>query len=108
MPRTPVVLYRLGNASDPKMDNVRPKDIDTFDVNGETWVRAGTGGISTSQSPGPIKGKWWRLEAGYDYGVLLLVWNDHADHWSWEPAKDMRLLDFKDALHSTHPHFVRV
>lgn len=89
------------------MDHVRSKDVDTFTLGGETWVRAGTGGISTSEVPGPLAGRWWRLDAGYDYGVLLLVWNDHDHHWSWEPSRDMRLLDFRTALKASHPDFFR-
>jgi hypothetical protein len=55
-----------------------------------------------------MPGKWWRLDAGHDYGILLLVWNDYDQHWSWEPAEDMSLADFRAALRATHPSFVRV
>ena len=39
-------FYRLGNASSPRLDNVRDKDIDMFDRNGITMVRANGIGIS--------------------------------------------------------------
>ena len=91
------------------MDNVRRgKDIEVYDVRGETWVRAGTGGISTSDMPSQLRGTWWRLDAGYDHGELLLVWNDHGHHWSWEPSADMSLVTFKAALRATHAAFTRV
>ena len=40
MAKTPVDLYRKGNASSPRMDNVRiNKDIATYVHNDEVWVR---------------------------------------------------------------------
>ena len=87
---------------------MRPKDIDIYDLDGAMWVRAGTGGISTSASAGPLRGAWWRLEAGYDHSALLVVWNDYDDHWSWEPAEDMTLSAFQAALRLSHPHFVKL
>ena len=69
---------------------------------------AGTGGVSTSETRGVIEGRWWRLNAGFDYGDLLLVWNDHGRHWSWEPIRDMLLADFRMALRATHAGFFRV
>lgn len=90
------------------MDHVRPRDVDRVDNNGATWVLAGSGGISTNEIPGPLAGHRWGLEAGYDYGDLLLVWNDHDRHWSWESSKDMRLADFEVALRASHPSFIHV
>lgn len=91
------------------MDKVRRgKDIEVYDVSGEMWVRAGTGGISTFAVPGQLRGTLWRLDAGYNYGDLLLVWNDSGQHWSWEPNKDMSLIAFEAALRETHTAFTRV
>ena len=39
-------LYRLGNATSPKLDNVRPQDVDTYERNGILMVRANGKGIS--------------------------------------------------------------
>ncbi len=39
-------LYRLGNATSPRLDNVRPFDVDTYDRNGILMVRANRRGIS--------------------------------------------------------------
>ncbi len=37
---TPVDLYRRGNATSPRMDNVRPnKDIAIYENNGQIWVK---------------------------------------------------------------------
>ena len=39
-------LYRLGNATSPKLDNVRPQDVDTYERNGILMVRANGKGMS--------------------------------------------------------------
>jgi hypothetical protein len=67
---------------------------------------AGTGGISTFDRPGTRAGRWWVLRAGYDYGNLLLVWNDHAHHWSWEPAQDMALATYQGLLAQAYLAFI--
>jgi hypothetical protein len=90
------------------MDHVRSKDINIFfDQQGAVWVAAGTGGISTSAVRGSFGSNWWRLDRGYDYGSLLLVWNDHGQHWQWEPVHDMLLSDYQSLLASSHSFFVR-
>ena len=108
MPLTPLDLFRTGNAHGPRMDRVRPVDIQIAAVTGVDWVFAGTGGISTFATRGRLSGQWWKLGAGFDYGSLLLVWNDHGGHWLWEPIRDMLLDDFRSALCATHVGFVRV
>jgi hypothetical protein len=105
--RTTIDLFRIGNAQNARMDHVRPKDIEHFPRDGDDWVRAGTGGISTFEAP-IISGQWWRLGAGYDYGRLLIVWNDHDQHWLWAPRDDMLLAAYKDELRATHRSFIRI
>ncbi len=53
MAKTPIELYRSGNANSSRMDNVRPKDVATYtDDNGQVWVNATLGGgISTFATP---------------------------------------------------------
>ncbi len=99
-------LHRLGNATSARLDHVRPKDIEHFQYEGAAWVRFGSGGVSTFavQRP-PAAGQWWTLPAGYDYGGLLIVWNDHGQHWSWEPAADMALSAYKSLLGKANLEF---
>ena len=105
---TSTTLYRMGNASGPKMDNVRLQspdpDIDHYtDVSGTVWVRAGTGGVSTWETPKTgLRGKVWRIPAGTAFPDRLRVWNSEPGHWLWEPVHNMRLSDFKDDLASVH------
>jgi hypothetical protein len=39
-------LYRLGNATSPKINNVRPDDVSIYDRNGIAMVRANGFGVS--------------------------------------------------------------
>ena len=105
MAATRIDLYRIGNASGPRLDHVRERDIVHVVRQGVTWVRAGTGGVSTFDTPGPLRGRWWVLSAGYDYGPLLIVWNDHGSHWSWEPARDMPLTEYRTLLGAANGAF---
>ena len=105
---TATTLFRMGNAGSPMMDKVRQKDIVHYLVSGVTWVQAGTGGVSTSAVRAPYAGRWWRLDPGYDYGRLILVYNDWGRHWSWQPISDMPLDDYKTELRASHGSFVRI
>lgn len=45
--KTPVNLYRMGNAVSARMTNIREQDVVGFDRNRDLWVQASSGGIST-------------------------------------------------------------
>lgn len=93
MGATTTDLFRLGNASNARMDNVRDKDVTITEKDGEKWVKAKEGGISTfSVSSG--KDKEWKAPAGATYPADVYVYNDRGNHWSWAPNKDMKLSDF--------------
>jgi hypothetical protein len=47
MRKTPVDLYRMGNAVSPRLGNIRTKDIQIYENGNELWVAANSGGIST-------------------------------------------------------------
>jgi hypothetical protein len=47
MKTTSVDLYRMGNATSPRMDKVRDQDVENYEKNGEIWIVEGSGGIST-------------------------------------------------------------
>ena len=96
----------MGNAAGARLDHVRPIDVEHFDVAGTIWVRAATGGVSTFDAPDGRRGRWWRLDAGYAYDErLLLIWNDHGHHWSWEPCIDMPLSDYRSLLGQANAAF---
>jgi len=108
MPKTSSDLYRRGNVNGPRMTKVRVgKDIATFQVNGIEWVALQSGGISTFSNQGPGK-NWWMLPIGFDYPDELIVVNDHGNHFSWEPAIDMKLDDYVDLLAFVELAFAKV
>jgi hypothetical protein len=101
---TAINLYRMGNANSPKMDDVRigipNQHIDAItDLSGLVWVVAGTGGVSTWDTPNPgLRGRTWLIPSGIAYSDRLRVWNDSPGHWLWEPVRDMLLADFQADL----------
>lgn len=44
MRKTPIDLYRMGNATSSRIDNIRSKDIETYEEDSDIWVVAGSGG----------------------------------------------------------------
>jgi hypothetical protein len=110
MGTTTTNLYRMGNAGSPKMDDVRIKvpyqEIDTLTkANGDVWVMAGTGGVSTYEMPNNgLRGKTWLIPIGTPYSDRLLVWSDEPGHWIWEPVEDMPLTEYKVCLAAVHPY----
>lgn len=106
MPETPVPLYRQGNANSPRMDNVRDRDVNIYGYSGEKWVEALGGGISTFESP-KLGRNWWRIDAGIQILDSINLINDHNDHWLWQPAYNMRLLEYQELLKRLSIHFVK-
>ncbi|KAI0784764.1 hypothetical protein C8Q75DRAFT_368873 [Abortiporus biennis] len=80
-------LYRAGNTTSPRFDNLRPQDIPV--VNGQ--VRPNTGGISTFSVRDSAWGanRTWVLQRGTLLGPDLQARNDRATHWSLEPSRAM-------------------
>ena len=101
---TPITLYRQGNATSPRMDNVRAnKDVAIFEESGVLWVLANLSdgrspsGISTFANPG-IGKNWWRLDAGCDLPIELKLLNDRDNHWLWQPSQIMTIDRYQSAL----------
>jgi hypothetical protein len=114
MAKTLIPLYRQGNATSPRMDNVRPdKDIVTFEEKGMIWVMTtladgiSPGGISTFANPGRGK-NWWKLDFGIDIVPELKLVNDRENHWLWQPSKTMPIDDYKAALKQLGELFYKI
>lgn len=106
---TLINLYRQGNASSPRMDNVRVnKDVAVFEDQGKIWVNADLGGgVSTFAKP--RKGKnWWMLEQGTNIPNELSLINNHNEHWLWQPSYTMVLEEYQSALRQVDLLFVKV
>jgi len=107
MIETPVDLYRMGNATSARMDNVRSKDIEIYEVDDEWWVAAGSGGISTFAVQGVGK-NWWKLDRNTGIPNELQLVNDYGNHWSWEPSYTMPITTYKAALRRVSEMFYKV
>ena len=106
---TPLDLYRASNKSGPRFEHFRPGEIAIQSRNGVDWVLGPRrGGASTLDAPLGLGGIWYRLPRGtiYDDAVFFL-WNDFPGHRSWEPARDMELAAYLDALRALNQEFVR-
>jgi|GEM_PF-1069729 len=94
-------LYRAGNSTSPRFDNVRDKDIVKFKdaQTGLTKVKGLSGGISTFTSPKP-ETNWWWIKAGTVVPAKLVVTRDTTDpktnitHYTIRPSGDMLLTEY--------------
>jgi Domain of unknown function (DUF4157) len=94
-------LFRDGNASGPRIDNVRvPKDIE---VDSDGYVDGpGKGGPSSFAIPKSEK-NWWKYPSSKPDPSGIVVRNDHNKHWAWEPARRMKLDEYKSRLRASVP-----
>jgi hypothetical protein len=65
-----VDLYRLGNATSPRLHNVRPDDVTTYEINGVVMVRANGFGISLGTEQRIQRMNWhnswpWKIPANF-------------------------------------------
>jgi hypothetical protein len=120
---TPIELFRSGNSQHSRLHEVRsahdpvksgapPVDPDVHsyvDVwSQEIWVSSATGsGASSWNAPDSGWRKAWRLPSGTAYPDTLRLWSDNnpPGHWTWAPAYDMLLADFKAELAKVTPWF---
>ncbi len=107
MRKTPVDLYRMGNAASSRLENVRAKDIEIYEDGNEMWVAANSGGLSTFSIRGNGK-NWWKLDQGTEIPNELRVVNDYGQHWLWEPTYSMPLASYQEALRSVGERFYKV
>jgi hypothetical protein len=110
---TPIELFRSGNSSSARLDNVRINvanpDVDIFaDATGTIWIKANGKGVSTWDAADPNWRKAWCLPAGSSISDHLLVWQDSPGHWVWEPMTNMPLAHYLADLASASAQFVPV
>lgn len=99
----PENLFRLGNATGPRLDNIRrPKDVDTTEINGILVVIANGKGISLSTKDRiestPMSGWVWKIPKGTSVPVGLKLLNDRPGHYSIAPTSNIPLDEFKGLL----------
>lgn len=98
----PEELFRLGNSSDPKLTNVRARDVDVTTVNGIKVVIANGKGISVYDRAGidqsPMTGWVWRFAPNTRVPVGLKLVNDKPHHFCIAPAQNMPVDKYKGLL----------
>jgi hypothetical protein len=105
----PVNLFRMGNASGPRLDNVRDQDVPSETVGeGKAAVRMvrPDGGISTFDGidKSLADRKWWCIPADIMLPDTIRLVRDKRNpktgltHYSIRPARYMTMLEFADGL----------
>lgn len=108
--KSPRDLYRIGNASTPRMDHVRTSpprsEEESHEVkvypgkDGQLWVDHKSGGLSLFDAPSDKPGlKWWKLPVDTPIlaGLVLTedlhhqATTDKRKHYTLRPAYDMSL-----------------
>ena len=103
-------LYRLGNATSPKLAQVRvSKDVDTYEQNGIVMVRSNGGGVSLiteerlQRERARYTGSYlWKLPAGFPLPPGLVLFPDtrdlrpgqEPDHYLLGPQSDMPVSEY--------------
>ncbi|MCW8126573.1 hypothetical protein [Microbulbifer halophilus] len=98
----PEELFRLGNSTSPRLSNVRPRDVDTMEVNGINMIIANGKGISVFDIDGinesPMTGWVWKFSPNTRPPVGLKMVQDKAHHYCISPAQNMPLDKYKGLL----------
>ena len=110
---TPINLYRAGIKRGPRFEHFSTANPEIVIQNraGVDWVLGPRqGGASTLTAPGFLRDVvWYVLPAGTTYDdAMFYLWNDDAGHYTWDPAQDMQLTAYLDALIALNPEFIRV
>ncbi len=97
----------------PRLDNVRERDIEIIEREGESVVLPDTGGISAFSKMNPrLRGTWWKCSAGMFYSLELRVVCDRERgtlrHYSIQPAFPMTLRLYQEKLREFAGNFERV
>ena len=111
---TPVDLFRSGNSTSARLDNVRinrsDSDVDTvIDAANIIWVLANGKGVSSWNAIDPTwTGRPWQLPAGSPVPNELRLWEDEPGHFVWEPAMNMPLPNYASFLAIVSALFIKI
>ena len=98
----PEEIFRLGNSKSPKLSHVRPIDVDTFEINQITMIRANGKGISVFDKQGinesPMNGWVWRFPPHIRPPTGLKLVKDRKHHYCIAPTQDMPMDKYKGLL----------
>jgi len=111
---SPETLYRIGNGSSPLLTKVRPREIDTIDVNGITHIVANGKGISLYNKRGldlaPLTGWVWEIlpNTQLPSGLKLIKDDRPEGHYSLCPARNMSTHEFIAQLEKVVIHCKKI
>lgn len=98
----PEEIFRLGNSASPRLSNVRPRDIDTIEINGITVIKANGKGISVFDKAGinesPMSGWVWRFPPNSSFPHGLKLVQDKPHHFCIAPIQNMPIDKYKGLL----------
>ncbi len=93
-------LYRFGNSLPSRLDHVRTQDVDLYDVNSITHIRANGKGISLlTEADAARKPGWlWRIPKNTAMVPGLALNPDRPGHFSLCPVTDMTLDKYRPVV----------
>lgn len=96
-------VFRLGNATSPRLDHIRKHDIPIVSNDGKEMVFPDTGGISVFNIIHPrLHGIWWKCPAGTTYPeeLTIICERDYGGlrHYLIQPSYQMELRQYLEAL----------
>ena len=97
-------LFRVGNSSTPRLNHVRPQDIDRFERNGITMVRSNGKGISLLSEKGLARlrgGGWlWKISrtTSLPSGLAISADPGNPGHFLLCPSVDMTVARYHALL----------
>jgi hypothetical protein len=98
----PKHVFRLGNASTPKLSNIRPHDVDLTKVNDVVVVVANNAGVSVFNEQGlaerDMSGWVWQFNATTPMPQDLKLVHDRPGHYTNAPTVNMPLDKYKGLL----------
>lgn len=98
----PEDLYRVGNSTHPRWNNVRPDEIETYEVNGVIMIRANSLGISVYTEArvkkSGLSGWAWKVKKDVALPPLLKLWSDEDGHALICPTQNMPLSKYVSLL----------
>ncbi|PCJ20967.1 MAG: hypothetical protein COB04_03635 [Gammaproteobacteria bacterium] len=98
----PEELFRIGNSTTSRLSNVRPRDVDTIEINDILVIVANGKGISVFDREGineaPMTGWVWRFPPNTIPPIGLKMVQDKPHHFCISPTQNMPIDKFKGLL----------
>jgi len=93
-------LYRFGNSISPRLDHIRPTDVDVYELNGVPHIQANGKGISllTEQEVAHKPGWLWRIPKNTAVPPGLALNPDRPGHFALCPVSAMTVDRFRALL----------